>query len=211
MLGFVMTDACVSDRALHAMLRTAADASFNCVSVEGHTSTNDTVLLLANGTGAKLALGPDLDAFGRTLAEVCADLARQIAADAEGAHHLITIRVEGCRTDAEARQIAKSVADSPLVKTAVFGADPNWGRVVSAAGYAGAQFEEKDLSLKMGEMPLYKDGTPVPFDEKVASTYLKNNRDVSFTLSFRLGSGACTFFTCDLTHEYVTLNADYTT
>ncbi len=211
MLGFVMTDACVSDRAIHSLLKTSAEASFNCVSVEGHTSTNDTVFLLANGTGAKLSLGPDIEAFGKSVTEVCADLAKQIAADAEGANHLITLRVEGCRNDGEARQIAKSVADSALVKTAVFGADPNWGRVVSAAGYAGVPFEEKDLSLKMGEMLLYRDGTPLPFDAKVASSYLKNNRDVTFTLTFKLGTGTCTFYTSDLTYEYVKLNADYTT
>jgi len=211
MLGFVMTDAAVSDRALAAVLRSAADASFNCVSVEGHTSTNDTVFLLANGTGTKLALGPALDAFGAGVAAVCADLAKQIAADAEGAKHLVTLHVTGCRTDAEARQIAKCVAESALVKTAVFGADPNWGRVVSAAGYAGVPFEETDLSLSMGEIELYCTGTPLPFDAAAASAYLKNNRNVTFTLTFTLGPGSCTFYTCDLTHEYVTLNADYTT
>ncbi|HEY2786323.1 MAG TPA: bifunctional glutamate N-acetyltransferase/amino-acid acetyltransferase ArgJ [Fimbriiglobus sp.] len=211
MLGFVLTDACVSDRAIHSLLKSAAEASFNCVSVEGHTSTNDTVLLLANGTGTKLALGPDIEAFTRSVTEVCADLAKQIAADAEGANHLITLRVEGCKTDADARQVAKTVAESALVKTAVFGADPNWGRVVSAAGYAGVAFEEKDLSLQMGDMVLYRDGTPVPFDAKAASAYLKDNRDVTFTLTFKLGSGACTFYTSDLTYEYVKLNADYTT
>jgi glutamate N-acetyltransferase/amino-acid N-acetyltransferase len=211
MLGFILTDAAVSDRALAAVLRSGADASFNCVSVEGHTSTNDTVFLLANGTGTKLALGPDLDAFGAGVAAVCADLARQIAADAEGAKHLITVHVNGCRTDAQARQIAKCVAESALVKTAVFGADPNWGRVVSAAGYAGVPFEEADLSLSMGEIELYRKGTPLPFDAAAASAYLKNYRDVTFTLTFTLGPGSCTFYTCDLTHEYVTLNADYTT
>jgi glutamate N-acetyltransferase/amino-acid N-acetyltransferase len=210
MLGFVTTDAPVAESDLHAILKSASAASFNCVSVEGHTSTNDTVFLLANGSGPKLA-GPDLAAIGRAVTDVCAELAKQIASDAEGANHLVTLHVKGCRSDAEARQIAKTVAESALVKTAVFGADPNWGRVVSAAGYAGVPFEERDLSLTMGGVELYRKGTPLPFDPKAASAYLKNNRDVTFTLTFTLGPGSCTFYTCDLTHEYVTLNADYTT
>jgi glutamate N-acetyltransferase/amino-acid N-acetyltransferase len=210
MLGFVLTDAAIAPAELHAALRMAADATFNCVSVEGHTSTNDTVFLLANGAGPALA-GDGLRQFGAAVHEVCADLARQIAADAEGAQHLITIDVEGCRSDGEARQVAKAVADSALVKTAVFGADPNWGRVVSAAGYAGVPFDEKDLSLWMGDMELYRDGRPLPFDEASAAAYLRQNREVHFRLRFALGAGRCTFHTCDLTYEYVKLNADYTT
>jgi glutamate N-acetyltransferase/amino-acid N-acetyltransferase len=207
MLGFVMTDAAVRPDDLHAILRHAANDTFNCLSVEGHTSTNDTVFLLANGTGP----APDPQPFAAGVHAVCADLAKQIAADAEGANHVITIDVEGCRSDAEARTIAKAVADSALVKTAVFGADPNWGRVVSAAGYSGIAFEERDLSLWMGDMPLYRDGQPLPFDEAAASGYLRHNREVHFRLRFALGTGRCTFHTCDLTYEYVKLNAEYTT
>ena len=134
-----------------------------------------------------------------------------IAADAEGASHLIRIDVEGCRSDADARAIAKAVAESALVKTAVFGADPNWGRVVSAAGYAGVPFEERDLSLWMGDLLVYRDGRPVPFDAGTAAAYLRQNREVHFRLRFALGPGRCTFYTSDLTYEYVKLNADYTT
>jgi glutamate N-acetyltransferase/amino-acid N-acetyltransferase len=210
MLGFVLTDAPVAETDLHHTLKAATDRSFNSISVEGHTSTNDTVFLLANGEGAKLA-GPELAKFQDAVTSVCVELARKIATDAEGAEHLITIEVEGCRTDAEAKQIAKTIADSALVKTAVFGADPNWGRVVSAAGYSGVAFEEKDLSLWMGDMLLYRSGTPVPFDAAAASAYLKHNREVHFKLRFALGPGRCTFYTCDLTTEYVRLNADYTT
>jgi glutamate N-acetyltransferase/amino-acid N-acetyltransferase len=209
MLGFVLTDAAVPPAHLHRTLRAAADQSFNCVSVEGHTSTNDTVFALANGTEPLDETG--LVLFDASLREVCRDLAKQIAADAEGAQHLITIDVEGCRGDSEARQIAKAVADSALVKTAVFGADPNWGRVVSAAGYAGVPFDEADVSLWMGDMLLYRDGRPLPFDEATASGYLKQNRDVHFRLRVGAGPGRCTFHTCDLTYEYVKLNADYTT
>lgn len=210
MLGFVMTDAPIAPPFAQDVLRRSCDTSFNCISVEGHTSTNDTVFLLANGQGSPLH-GDDLHRFDAALHEVCADLAKQIAADAEGANHLITIDVEGCRSDHDARTIAKAVAESALVKTAVFGADPNWGRVVSAAGYAGVPFAERDLSLWMGDLLLYRDGQPLPFDAAAASAYLKHNREVHFRLRFALGTGRCTFHTCDLTYEYVKLNADYTT
>lgn len=210
MLGFVLTDAAVAPADLHTMLKGACEASFNCVSVEGHTSTNDTVFLLANGSGPPLA-GHDLATFRDAVGGVCAELARKIAIDAEGANHLITIDVEGCRSDAEAKQIAKTIAESALVKTAVFGHDPNWGRVVSAAGYSGVAFEESDLSLWMGDMLLYRNGTPLPFDAAAASGYLKHNRDVHFKLRLAGGPGRCTFHTCDLTYKYVELNADYTT
>ncbi|MBA4187219.1 MAG: arginine biosynthesis protein ArgJ [Planctomycetaceae bacterium] len=210
MLGFVLTDAAVSEADLHHTLKAACDRSFNCISVEGHTSTNDTVFLLANGTGPQL-IGPELAAFQDAVMSVCVELARKIAIDAEGAQHLISIEVEGCRTDADARTVAKAIAESALVKTAVYGADPNWGRVVSAAGYSGVQFDEKDLSMWMGDMLLYRSGTPLPFDTASASAYLKHNREVHFKLRFTLGSGRCTFYTCDLTPEYIRLNADYTT
>ncbi len=209
MLGFVLTDAAVSPADLHRILKRAADQTFNCISVEGHTSTNDTVFALAHG-GTPLA-GPDLEAFTAAVDVVCGELARKIVADAEGAEHLITIDVEGSRSDAEARTVAKAVAESALVKSAVYGADPNWGRVVSAAGYCGVPFDEKELSLWMGDMLLFRDGGPVPFDAPTASAYLKNNREVHFRLVFKLGTGRCRFYTSDLTPEYVKLNADYTT
>src|SRR5581483_11048339 len=140
---------------LRRMLREVVDQSFNCISVEGHTSTNDTVLLIANGAADRyVELPRQLHLFAVALTEVCTDLARAIAADAEGAEHLITIHVEGLPDDASARRVAKAVADSALVKTAIYGADPNWGRIVSAAGYAGVPFNEKDLSLWLGDLPL---------------------------------------------------------
>jgi glutamate N-acetyltransferase / amino-acid N-acetyltransferase len=210
MLGFVFTDAAVRPADLHALLRDACDRTFNCVSVEGHTSTNDAVLALANGAGPPLR-GADLAALGRALTEVCAGLAKAIAADAEGATKLVTIHVEGLRDDAEARRVARAVAESALVKTALFGNDPNWGRIVSAAGYCGVEFEESDLSLALGELLLYDRGTPTPLDPAVPAAYLKRNREVTLTLRFTLGAGRCTFYTCDLSTEYVRLNADYTT
>ena len=134
-----------------------------------------------------------------------------VGADAEGAGHLVTVDVEGLRDDEEARRVAKAVADSALVKTAVFGADPNWGRIVSAAGYAGVDFEEEHLSMWLGDLLLYHLGTPQPFDAATASAYLKHNRAVRLRLRFTLGAGRCTVWTCDLGHEYVKLNAEYTT
>jgi glutamate N-acetyltransferase/amino-acid N-acetyltransferase len=210
MLGFLLTDAAVRPGDLQEILRDACDDTFNCISVEGHTSTNDTVFLLANGPGEPLS-GDALAAFAEAVRAVCADLAMQIAKDAEGANHLVTIEVVGTRSDADARTIAKAVAESALVKTAVFGADPNWGRVVSAAGYCGVAFEERELSLTMGDFHLYEAGQPVPFDAKAASAYLRDNRTVTFRLTLTHGPGRCTFYTCDLTYKYVELNADYTT
>jgi glutamate N-acetyltransferase/amino-acid N-acetyltransferase len=210
MLAFILTDAHLSIEDLQQTLHNAVEHSFHCISVEGHTSTNDTVLLLANGTGPRLQ-GADLATYQEVVTSVCVELARKIARDAEGAEHFITIDVEGCRNDAEARRIAKTIADSPLVKTAIFGHDPNWGRIVSAAGYAGVEFTEENLSLWLGDMLLYRAGTPCPFDASTASAYLKHNRDIHIRLKFDLGPGKCTFYTCDLTTEYVRLNADYTT
>ncbi len=210
MLAFVLTDAPVAVEHLARLAPRAAAETFNCTTVEGHTSTNDSLLLFANGSGPPLQ-GEARDRFDQGVTAVCADLARAIAADAEGAAHLITIDVEGLREVGEARRVARAVAESPLVKTAVFGADPNWGRIVSAAGYAGVPFEEKDLSLWLGDHLLYQAGTPMAFDAAAASAYLKNHRDISIRLRFTLGSARCTFWTCDLTYEYVRLNADYTT
>lgn len=210
MLGFILTDAAAAEPLLQDVLKRSTERTFNCISVEGHTSTNDTVFLLANGTGPHLS-GDDAQQFERAVEEVCHDLAMQIAADAEGANHLVTIDVEAARSDPEARQIAKTIAESALVKTAIFGADPNWGRIVSAAGYAGVPFAEHELSLWLGDMLLYRDGVPLPFDEAAASAYLKNNRDINIRLRLNSGTGRCRFYTCDLTYEYVKLNADYTT
>jgi glutamate N-acetyltransferase/amino-acid N-acetyltransferase len=210
MLAFVLTDASVAAEDLARLAPEVAAQTFNCVSVEGHTSTNDTLLFFANGQGPKLK-GEALATFHLAASSICADLARAIAADAEGATHLVQIEVEGLRTDAEARRVAKAVAESALVKTALFGADPNWGRIVSAAGYAGVDFEEADLSLWLGEALLYEAGMPRPFDGAAVSAYLRGNREVLLRLRFALGSGRCTFYTCDLTHDYVRLNADYTT
>src|SRR5579864_3020025 len=210
MLAFLMSDATVRPDDLQTILRHSVSRTFNCISVEGHMSTNDSVFLFANGKGTPLA-GKDLEEFAAGVHTICAYLAKAIARDAEGAAHLVTIEVEGTRDDAEAIRIAKTIAESALVKCAIFGGDPNWGRFVSAAGYAGVPFEEKQLSLWLGDMLLYQHGAPLPFDPKAASNYLRHNREVNLRLRFTLGSGQCIFYTSDLTPEYIRLNADYTT
>jgi glutamate N-acetyltransferase/amino-acid N-acetyltransferase len=210
MLAFVLTDAAVKPDDLAAISRRAADPSFNCISVEGHTSTNDTLLILANGTGAPLR-DEGLARYEAAVTSVCTDLARAIVADAEGSSHFITITVEGLADDVDARRMAKTIAESALVKTAIFGGDPNWGRIVCAAGYASVPFDEEHLTLWLGDLLLYQAGVPQPFDAAAASAYLKNNRNVDIRLRFTLGTGRCTFWTCDLTYDYVRMNAEYTT
>lgn len=212
MLGVLLTDAPLDVQTAQELLADVADQSFNCISVDGHMSTNDTVLLVANGAagGAKLA-GGELDAFRAALLETCQELARSIPADGEGATHVITLEVRGCASVAAARQIAKTVADSPLVKTAVAGADPNWGRIVSAAGYAGVPFDPARVELHVNGTLLYRRGTPVDFDADAVSASIRGQRDTSVVLEFGEGSAATTFWTTDLTAEYVRLNADYHT
>ncbi len=212
MLSFLLTDARIAPGALQGMLAEAVDDSFNCISVEGHTSTNDTVLFLAGSNSDRPFLrGDDLKAFSVVVKDLCIDLARMIPGDGEGATHRITIDVSGCRDRQEAETIARSVADDALVKTAIHGADPNWGRIVSAAGHSGVIFDEPEMSLKLNGVPLYAEGTPLPFDADAVSRNLRENRETSIELTFTRGSASIRFWTCDLTAEYVRLNADYTT
>ncbi len=212
MLAIVLTDAPLAPPTAQTALSEAVDESFNCISVEGHTSTSDTVLLLANGAAGGEALADDdLTAFGGALDGLCVELAKTIAADAEGATHLITIEVAGCADRQSARQIAKTVANSVLVKTAIAGADPNWGRIVSAAGYAGVPFDPGAVSLHVNHAPLYRHGIPVAFDAGAVSDSIRNNRDTLIRLELGEGGAAARFWTADLTAEYVRLNADYHT
>lgn len=212
MLALVLTDAPLSPKAAQAALSAATDDSFNCMSVDGHMSTNDTVLLLANGAaGGEPLTGEGLAAFQAELNEVCIELAKAIAGDGEGATHLVTIEVTGCATRESALELAKTVANSPLVKTALHGADPNWGRIVSAAGYANVPFNPNGVTLRVNGFLLYKDGAPVEFDGKAVSTSIRDNRDTLVQLDFSDGTASRRFWTADLTAEYVRLNADYHT
>ena len=212
MLAFIVTDANLNETVLQEQLSAIVDDSFNCISVEGHASTNDTVLLLANGQANVKALeGSDIALFQAALREVCVELAMMIPGDGEGATHRITIDVEGCKTRDEAMAIARAVADSPLVKTAIHGADPNWGRIVSAAGYAGVDFQESEMCLILNGFPLYHKGTPLNFDAAKVSAHIRENRETHILLKFDRGESKIRFWTCDLTAEYIHLNADYTT
>lgn len=212
MLGLVVTDANVPAEAAQAMLREITEETFNCISVEGHMSTNDTVLLLANGAASSEPLaGKELAAFQQELLSLCTELAKLIPLDGEGTDHVIEIEVGGCRDRAAARQIAKTIAESALVKTAVAGADPNWGRIVSAAGYAGVPFDPSGVDLHVNGHLLYQQGAPVAFDEATVSRSIKDNHDTSIVLRLSEGEASIKFWTTDLTTEYVRLNADYHT
>jgi glutamate N-acetyltransferase/amino-acid N-acetyltransferase len=212
MLGVVLTDAALAPDVAQAALSEAVEDSFNCISVDGHMSTNDTVLLLANGAaGTPPLAGADRGAFQQALNEVCQELARAIPADGEGATHLVTIDIAGCASRDDARKIAKTVAESALVKTAIAGADPNWGRIVSAAGYAGVAFRPTGVSLWVNGQLLYDHGVPVRFDAPAVSSSIRENRDTAVKLEFEEGPAGIRFWTTDLTAEYVRLNADYHT
>lgn len=211
MLAFLFTDVAIGPGQLQGILGRAVDVSFNCISVEGHTSTNDSVLMLARRPGGAAPKTGELAAFARVVEDVCVELARLIVDDGEGATHRITIDVEGCESEDESRAIARAVANSSLVKTAIHGADPNWGRIVSAAGYAGVPFAEAEMSLWLNGVMLYEAGTPVPFDVAAVSRDLRSQRETSIRLAYKRGRAKTRFWTCDLTAEYVRLNADYTT
>jgi glutamate N-acetyltransferase/amino-acid N-acetyltransferase len=212
MLAVLMTDAPLDPRQADPMLRHAVERSFNSISVDGHMSTSDTVLLLASGDRQSAPLGErDLAVLQEMVDDVAAELAQAIIRDAEGADHFVTLDVRGTKTREDAVRIARAIADSPLVKTAIAGGDPNWGRIVSAAGCAGVPFREEDLSLKVNGVPLYRAGAPTDFDAKSLSQSLRANRDVLIELDLTLGREVVRFWTSDLTAEYVRLNADYTT
>jgi glutamate N-acetyltransferase/amino-acid N-acetyltransferase len=212
MLSLVMTDAAITPQDAQQALVDAVDESFHCISVDGHMSTNDTVILMANGAaGGPVLKDKALGDFRATLVEVCEDLAQSIPADGEGASHLITVEVHGCRTRQDALKIGKTIADSPLVKTAIAGADPNWGRIVSAAGYAGVPFDPAKVTLHLNGLLLYELGAPVDFDARMAAESIASDRDTSIVLLLAEGTAAARFWTTDLTAEYVRLNADYRT
>lgn len=210
MLAVVLTDAVLSPEQSQTWLRNAVRESFNCISIDGHTSTSDTVLLLANGAAGASISATDERAFREALDEVCLALAQSIIRDAEGAAHFVTIDVIGTRSDSDAVRIAREVAESALVKTAIAGNDPNWGRIVSAAGYAGVEFDETDVSLKLNGFLLYERGLPARFDAADVSRSLARG-EVQIELQCGSGSGRARFWTSDLTQEYVRLNSEYTT
>lgn len=213
MLGLVVTDLALSPEDAQIALTHAADRSFNRISVEGHTSTNDTLVLFSSNRvgNPERTDAATLAAFTETLSEMCIELAKKIPADGEGATHLIEIAVRGAHSDASAAKIAKTVAESALVKTAIAGGDPNWGRIVSAAGYAGEPIEPAAMALRIQGTQVYQDGAPAAFDAAAASAAIRSARDVRLELTVGTGTGEATFWTSDLTVDYVRFNSEYTT
>jgi glutamate N-acetyltransferase/amino-acid N-acetyltransferase len=210
MLIYIMTDAAIEPAILDSYLRPAIEVSFNRISVDGDTSTNDTVLLLASGAGGA-SVGPGNAAFAAALTQVCTSMARQVVADGEGLTHVVELRIDGAASDADALRVAKAIAHSPLVKTAWAGCDPNWGRLVAAIGYSGAQIDPDRIDITFGEHPICRNGGRAPeFDEAAAHTYISQT-EFSISIQLNQGSGSCVFWTTDLTHEYIHINADYST
>ncbi len=207
-LGFVMTDAVVHPAVLRPMLKRAIERSYNRISVDGDTSTNDVVAVLANGASG---ITPPIKAFEKALTEVLESLAKQIAGDGEGAKKLVTIQVEGAASERAAEAIARSIANSPLVKTAIAGSDPNWGRILSAAGNAGVLFDPARVSIDLQGVPVCRNGVAADFSEAAMKVKL-DARECLIRFSIRgRGRGRTTFWTCDFTEDYIRINASYRT
>jgi glutamate N-acetyltransferase / amino-acid N-acetyltransferase len=214
MLSVMLTDALLRPDAARDLLQRVADRSFNCISVEGHTSTNDALILVASGASRdrhQPLNGSDLDQFEAELTRLAIELATQIPSDGEGATHLISIEVTGASNHADADRIARSIANSALVKTAILGGDPNWGRIVSAAGYCGVQFDPVEVSLRINGIELFRAGTPIPFEAKQVSEAIQNKFETQIQLWVGTGSGSAQHWTSDLTVDYVRFNSEYTT
>ena len=213
MLCFVTTDAAVEPDFLAATLRDVADRSFNMVSVDGDTSTNDSLLVLANGlTGNPPISAGSADAgtFTEALEQVCVHLSRELARDGEGATRLIIVELEGAMDTLDARKAARTVASSNLVKAAVYGADPNWGRIMMAVGRSGAATEESKIDLYINGVCIMEEGKPIPF-HRDAVVALMRGPEVTIGVDLNLGNGEATAWGCDLTEEYVIINSAYTT
>jgi glutamate N-acetyltransferase/amino-acid N-acetyltransferase len=207
MLAFVMTDATLAPAAMQRALKSAVDQSFNSISVDGDTSTNDTVVLLASGKIGNDASADAAD-FQRALDSVCLELARMIVRDGEGATRVMELRVQGARSERDAKLAAHAVATSPLVKTALHGGDPNWGRIIAAVGRSGARFSIRRVSLMAGAVTLVRDGAPAAYREKDAAKVFAREH-VPITLDLGGGNGTAVVMSSDLGHDYVSVNADY--
>ena len=213
MLAFITTDAKMTPRALRQCLAKSAGESFNCVTVDGDMSTNDSVFILANGAAENTIIdtaGPDLEAFQAALDTVCVHLAREIARDGEGATKLVEIRVNGAESPEDAKKMAMTIANSPLVKTAIFGEDPNWGRVLCAAGRSGALVIPEKTSLYFGDVKIVEYGEPLKLDPEAARKPMLEH-DLVITVDLGVGSESATAFTCDFSYDYVKINAEYHT
>jgi glutamate N-acetyltransferase / amino-acid N-acetyltransferase len=212
-LAFVVTDAAIAPSLLQKTLRDVTTRTFNAISIDGDTSTNDTLLVLANGASGAPRIKAGTAAhrsFAKSLEEVCHSLALQIVADGEGAQRVIQIEVRGAKTESAARQIARTIATSPLVKTAFAGGDPNWGRIFAAAGRAGVKFDPSRVDIHMAGIPVLRRGQPLDFNEREASNRLLQ-REVMVVMNLHAGRASTRYWTCDFTAEYVRINASYRT
>jgi glutamate N-acetyltransferase/amino-acid N-acetyltransferase len=209
MLVYLFTDLAASPRELQACLKEATDQSFNNISIDGDTSTNDTALLLASGKSG-VQFKSVRDQFQAALTKVCRSLAAQIVSDGEGVQHVVRLNIEQARSRSDARQIGRAIANSPLVKTAWAGADPNWGRVLAAIGYSGVKINPERINIYLGEQQICRHGAACPFDHEKAHAYMS---EPVYEIRIALGAGSATleFLSCDLTAEYVRINADYST
>jgi glutamate N-acetyltransferase/amino-acid N-acetyltransferase len=210
LLAFVITDATVPQEALSGIVKRAADRSLNAISVDGDTSTNDTLLVLANGASGSPATEAAIVEVEVLITRVCEKLAREIVADGEGVTKVFAVHVTGATSDEDARRAARTVTTSNLVKTAIHGGDPNWGRILAAAGRSGARVDDRRASVKIGHLDVFRSGAPVPFDPN-ALRQIFAQPSIDIELRLGLGDGKATAWGTDLSAEYVRINADYTT
>ena len=210
MLSVVGTDAAVPTALLQTMLSKAVQRSFNCITVDGDMSTNDTVIVLANGASGVEVNDANADKFYLALEAVCRALARKIARDGEGATKLVSIQVNGSHSEADARQVGLSVANSSLVKTAIFGRDPNWGRILCAVGYAGVDLDPDKVVVTLCGTVIYQDGAGITFDLAALSKAMEA-KDIPIEIDLGQGNATAEIFTCDFSYDYVRINAEYTT
>ncbi len=211
MLVYLFTDLQAEAEELRALLAPAVEASFNSISIDGDTSTNDTVLLLASGASGVKAEPRVREGFASAMTLVCRSLARQIVADGEGVGHVVELHVTGAETEAEAKAVARTVANSPLCKTAWSSADPNWGRLLAAAGRSGVAVEAEKMRIAIGEVPVFAYGTRVEGYDEAAAHLAMREREYTIAIDLGRGEAEWRFVTCDLTAEYVRINADYST
>lgn len=210
MLAFITTDAAVHSVDLKNILHDVAERTFNSITVDGDTSTNDMAVVLANGASGVAVTHEDLPVFAKAFEKVCAELAKMIVRDGEGATKLIEIVLTGAASDEQAKVAALSIANSSLVKTAMFGSDPNWGRIAAAAGYAGVELDPDALEIEIAGFKAVEKGVPLSYDEQAASDALKAS-EVVLKVDLGVGSGSSVVWTCDFSYDYVRINADYRT
>lgn len=211
MLVYLFTDIEASSEQLQKLLAPAVEESFNSISIDGDTSTNDTVLLLASGASGAALDDQAKVSFAEALNRVCKSLAHQIVDDGEGVGHVITLHIKGCRSKEEARQVARAIAHSPLCKTAWSSADPNWGRLLAAAGYSGVNFDPGNVKIQIGDLLVFDSGVRSAQFNELATHNIMKQREYTIILDLGQGHADCEFVTCDLTEEYVRINAAYST